>query len=141
MSTIEARTGATSSSVSVPSREPKASRNASDRFPSPIVSGFRYSSKTSSSRKQLAGRLADRSKDVGGRDLLVDDEGEILAHLRVRAHLLEGDDLRRRLGERVEVELERSPDAVEQRRMELAEPALRRARGLPRVKCGWLVRS
>ena len=38
--------------------------------------------------------------------------------------------LRRRLGERVEVELERAPDAVEQRRVELAEPALGRARGL-----------
>jgi hypothetical protein len=42
--------------------------------------------------------------------------------------------VRRRGGERVEVELERSPDAVEQGRMELAEPALRRARGFPRVQ-------
>ncbi len=67
VSTIEARTGATSSSVSVPSREPKASRNASDRFPSPIVSGFRYSSKTSSSRSSspAASRIAARTSAAG----------------------------------------------------------------------------
>src|SRR5207244_11536746 len=47
---------------------------------------------------------------------------------------LEPDDRRRRLRQRLEVELEHSPVAVEQLRMELAEPALRRPRGLARVE-------
>src|SRR5262249_26030758 len=64
----------------------------------------------------------------------VDDEGEILAHLRVRAHLLETDDPRRGVGERIEIELEHTPKTVEQGRMELAQPALSRPCRLPRVK-------
>ena len=79
-------------------------------------------------------RLAERREQVRRGDGVVDDEREILAHLRVRAHLLELDRRRRRRDERIEIELERAPDALEERRVQLADPALVRARRLPRME-------
>ncbi len=132
-SAIAARAGATSSSVSVRSTEPNATRNASERFPSPTC-GPRYSSNTDDVAQKIPAGSADRREDLGRGHVLVDDEGEILPHLGVRADLVEPHQLAGASGERVEIELECPPSAVELGRVELSDPSFGRARGLARVE-------
>src|SRR5205823_3106314 len=69
--------------------------------------------------RRLAGGVDERGCSHG----LVDDEREILAQRRVRDDVLELGDLGRAGGERVEIELERAPNAIEQGRMQLPERA------------------
>ena len=109
---------------------PNATRKASDRLPSPICSP-RYSSNTATSRSsRAASRIAARSSPPGRpRRRRRRDPGAPPGKgspPRTRG-------LGRALGERVEVELERTPDALEQRGVQLADPALGRPRGL----AGW----
>src|SRR5204862_7902301 len=68
--------------------------------------------------------LAHESEERRRRQVGVDDEGEILPDLGVRTHLLELHCARSALDERVEVELERAPASLEDRRVELPQPAL-----------------
>ena len=125
--------GATSSSVSVRSGEPNARRNASERLPAPICSP-RYSSNTATSRSSgpPASRIAAASAAAGTSS----------STTKARSCRTSGNGLTSsnsaasgaRCGERVEVELERTPEALEERGMQLADPPLPRARGLARVK-------
>ena len=102
-----------SSSESVRSGDWNATRSATDLRPSGIWSP-RYTSKTR--RVAELGRgLAQRRDELARGDVLVDDEREVLAHGRVRDHVLVDAALGRERGELVEVELEGAQAAVEQR--------------------------
>src|SRR5579862_6533940 len=79
--------------------------------------------------QRVARGLADRVDHGRSRHVVVDDEGQILAYLGVGAHLGVRDRCRRRLDQRIEIELEPAPGSLEHARMQLAEPAVRGPRG------------
>ena len=138
---MRSRIARASSSESVRSGDWKTTRSATDFLPSGIwlaavdVEDARLA--------QLgAGGLARGRDEVAREHVLVDDEGEILAHRRVTDDVLVRDPLGTPSEELVEVELEHAPRALEQRRVELAEPArLERARPCPDGGTAFCVRS
>src|SRR5207253_5623740 len=79
-------------------------------------------------------RLAQRGEQLRRGHGFVDDKRQVLPYLRVRAHVFELDRLRGGCDKRIEIELEHTPRSFEEGRVQLANPALLRARRLPRVK-------
>src|SRR5262249_5245133 len=79
-------------------------------------------------------RLANERENGGGRRRLVDDEREILADLRIRTDLAEHHVAGHALHERVEIELEGAPGALENARVQLAEPPFVGPRRFPRME-------
>ena len=78
--------------------------------------------------------LLGRRDEVAGRDVLPNDEGEILAKGREGDHVLVDESLRKELEQRLEVELEDPPLPFEERWVELADPAGLDPRSLARME-------
>ena len=140
--TIRLRSSPASSSVSVRSGEPNATRNASERLPSPTCSP-RYSSKTAT-RPQLrpapprgsrssSAAAGTSSSTTNARSCRTSGYGLTSSNSTASGAARD---------ERVEVELERAPRPLEQRRVQLADPALARcAPTLPGWRNGSAARS
>ena len=93
--TMRPRSSLASSSVSVRSVAPKATRKASERLPcadllAPVLVEHDHLA------QRRPGGLAHRRGERGGRHVLVDDEGEVLEHRRERDDVLVEDALRHR---------------------------------------------
>ena len=134
--TIRSRSPATSSSVSVRSGAWKARWSATDFRPSPTCVAL-VDVEEARLAELRAGRLVRRGDERADLDVLADRDGDVLPVGRVGDHVVVEDPLGDGRHQRLDVELEDAPAPLEERRVELAEPArvrLRRLAGMQVVE-------
>ena len=120
--TIRSRATATSSSVSVRSGDWKARWRATDFRPGPTCSP-RYTSKTRASRSVAPAASCAAATSAPASTSSSDRDGDVLPVRRVGDHVVVEDPLGDGRHQRLDVELEDAPAPLEERRVQLAEPA------------------